>query len=151
MLCWIVFFSLFCFVFNFLFFRITWIPSDTAPIPMPEVTKKIKTKKRNEKNENRQNKTKQNNEMKNNYKINKTITNYLITYEDNFVSKFLIVLAQNFISFQFFVSTLYCIFYIWFFCFLGGVGMERVVMLFLGLNNIRKSSMFPRDPKRLTP
>jgi len=33
----------------------------------------------------------------------------------------------------------------------GGVGMERVVMLFLGLPNIRKSSMFPRDPKRCTP
>jgi len=33
----------------------------------------------------------------------------------------------------------------------GGVGMERVVMLFLGLNNIRKSSLFPRDPKRITP
>lgn len=33
----------------------------------------------------------------------------------------------------------------------GGVGMERVVMLFLGLNNIRKTSMFPRDPKRCTP
>jgi len=32
-----------------------------------------------------------------------------------------------------------------------GVGLERVVMLFLGLDNIRKSSMFPRDPKRLTP
>ncbi|CAG9466284.1 unnamed protein product [Pedinophyceae sp. YPF-701] len=32
-----------------------------------------------------------------------------------------------------------------------GVGLERVVMLFLGLNNIRKTSMFPRDPKRLTP
>ena len=32
-----------------------------------------------------------------------------------------------------------------------GVGLERVVMLFLGLNNIRKSSLFPRDPKRLTP
>ena len=29
--------------------------------------------------------------------------------------------------------------------------MERVVMLFLGLPNIRKSSMFPRDPKRLSP
>merc|ERR1712232_919306 len=26
----------------------------------------------------------------------------------------------------------------------GGIGMERVVMLFLKLNNIRKSSMFPR-------
>jgi len=33
----------------------------------------------------------------------------------------------------------------------GGIGMERVVMLYLGLNNIRKTSMFPRDPKRLTP
>ena len=33
----------------------------------------------------------------------------------------------------------------------GGIGMERVVMLFLGLPNIRKSSMFPRDPKRLSP
>eukprot|EP01068_Selenidium_serpulae_P011054 Selendium_serpulae@DN5592_c0_g1_i3.p4 len=33
----------------------------------------------------------------------------------------------------------------------AGIGMERVIMLFLGLNNIRKVSMFPRDPKRLTP
>ena len=33
----------------------------------------------------------------------------------------------------------------------GGIGLERVVMLFLGLPNIRKSSMFPRDPRRLTP
>lgn len=33
----------------------------------------------------------------------------------------------------------------------GGIGMERVVMLYLGLQNIRKTSMFPRDPKRLTP
>ena len=32
-----------------------------------------------------------------------------------------------------------------------GVGLERVAMLYLGLNNIRKSSMFPRDPQRLTP
>lgn len=32
-----------------------------------------------------------------------------------------------------------------------GVGLERVAMLFLGLNNIRKTSMFPRDPQRLTP
>eukprot|EP01006_Ploeotia_vitrea_P006620 TRINITY_DN14111_c0_g1_i1.p1 TRINITY_DN14111_c0_g1~~TRINITY_DN14111_c0_g1_i1.p1 ORF type:complete len:618 (-),score=127.43 TRINITY_DN14111_c0_g1_i1:164-2017(-) len=32
-----------------------------------------------------------------------------------------------------------------------GVGLERVVMLFLGLDNIRKASLFPRDPKRLTP
>jgi len=33
----------------------------------------------------------------------------------------------------------------------AGIGMERVVMLFLCLNNIRKTSMFPRDPKRLIP
>ncbi|KAJ9507170.1 hypothetical protein QJQ45_004832 [Haematococcus lacustris] len=33
----------------------------------------------------------------------------------------------------------------------AGVGLERVVMLYLGLDNIRKTSMFPRDPKRLTP
>ena len=31
------------------------------------------------------------------------------------------------------------------------LGMERVTMLFLGLDNIRKTSLFPRDPKRLTP
>jgi len=33
----------------------------------------------------------------------------------------------------------------------GGIGMERVTMLYLGLHNIRSTSMFPRDPKRLTP
>lgn len=33
----------------------------------------------------------------------------------------------------------------------GGIGLERVVMLFCGLPNIRKTSMFPRDPKRLSP
>ncbi len=33
----------------------------------------------------------------------------------------------------------------------GGIGLERVVMLFLGLKNIRKTSMFPRDPKRCAP
>ncbi|KAI9999275.1 hypothetical protein PInf_004095 [Phytophthora infestans] len=33
----------------------------------------------------------------------------------------------------------------------GGIGLERVVMLYLGLGNIRKASMFPRDPKRLFP
>lgn len=32
-----------------------------------------------------------------------------------------------------------------------GVGLERIVMLYLGLKNIRMSSMFPRDPKRLAP
>jgi len=33
----------------------------------------------------------------------------------------------------------------------GGIGLERVVMLFCGLPNIRKTSLFPRDPKRLSP
>lgn len=33
----------------------------------------------------------------------------------------------------------------------GGIGLERVVMLFLGLPNIRKVAWFPRDPKRLAP
>ncbi|XP_076357622.1 aspartyl-tRNA synthetase isoform X2 [Tachypleus tridentatus] len=32
-----------------------------------------------------------------------------------------------------------------------GIGLERVTMLYLGLDNIRKASMFPRDPRRLTP
>jgi len=32
-----------------------------------------------------------------------------------------------------------------------GVGLERVVMLFLGMGNIRYSSLFPRDPTRVTP
>jgi aspartyl/asparaginyl-tRNA synthetase len=31
------------------------------------------------------------------------------------------------------------------------LGLERVLMLHLGLGNIRRTSMFPRDPKRLTP
>ncbi len=33
----------------------------------------------------------------------------------------------------------------------GGIGLERVVMLFLGLPNIRKAAWFHRDPKRLNP
>eukprot|EP01120_Amphizonella_sp_Union-15-10_P008018 TRINITY_DN279_c0_g1_i2.p1 TRINITY_DN279_c0_g1~~TRINITY_DN279_c0_g1_i2.p1 ORF type:complete len:641 (-),score=129.09 TRINITY_DN279_c0_g1_i2:66-1988(-) len=33
----------------------------------------------------------------------------------------------------------------------AGIGLERVAMLYLNLNNIRKTSMFPRDPSRLTP
>ncbi|ESK87893.1 aspartate-trna ligase [Moniliophthora roreri MCA 2997] len=33
----------------------------------------------------------------------------------------------------------------------GGIGLERVLMLFLKLNNIRRASLFPRDPKRLEP
>eukprot|EP00188_Purpureofilum_apyrenoidigerum_P006201 Plantae.Rhodophyta-Purpureofilum_apyrenoidigerum.ctg9216.p1 GENE.Plantae.Rhodophyta-Purpureofilum_apyrenoidigerum.ctg9216~~Plantae.Rhodophyta-Purpureofilum_apyrenoidigerum.ctg9216.p1 ORF type:complete len:583 (-),score=121.27 Plantae.Rhodophyta-Purpureofilum_apyrenoidigerum.ctg9216:277-2025(-) len=32
-----------------------------------------------------------------------------------------------------------------------GVGLERVVMLFLDIGNVRETSMFPRDPTRLTP
>jgi len=33
----------------------------------------------------------------------------------------------------------------------GGIGLERVVMLYLGVSNIRMTSMFPRDPRRLNP
>jgi len=33
----------------------------------------------------------------------------------------------------------------------GGIGLERVVFLFLGLGNIRRATLFPRDPKRLRP
>ena len=33
----------------------------------------------------------------------------------------------------------------------GGIGQERVVKLFLGIHNIRKCSLFPRDPSRLFP
>ncbi|GJQ10802.1 hypothetical protein GpartN1_g4991.t1 [Galdieria partita] len=33
----------------------------------------------------------------------------------------------------------------------AGIGLERVVMLYLGVGNIRECSMFPRDPKRLRP
>jgi aspartyl-tRNA synthetase len=33
----------------------------------------------------------------------------------------------------------------------GGVGLERVVMLYLNTHNIRKSTLFPRDPQRLSP
>lgn len=32
-----------------------------------------------------------------------------------------------------------------------GIGLERVVMLYLDLGNIRKTSLFPRDPVRLHP
>ncbi|CBZ28725.1 putative aspartyl-tRNA synthetase [Leishmania mexicana MHOM/GT/2001/U1103] len=32
-----------------------------------------------------------------------------------------------------------------------GVGLERVVMLYLGLSNVRLASLFPRDPQRTTP
>jgi len=33
----------------------------------------------------------------------------------------------------------------------GGIGLERFVMFYLGLNDIRLASLFPRDPKRLVP
>ncbi|KAI9173334.1 aspartate--tRNA ligase dps1 [Blastocladiella emersonii ATCC 22665] len=33
----------------------------------------------------------------------------------------------------------------------GGLGLERVVMLYLNLFNIRRTSLFPRDPTRLEP
>ncbi|ODV66314.1 aspartyl-tRNA synthetase [Hyphopichia burtonii NRRL Y-1933] len=33
----------------------------------------------------------------------------------------------------------------------GGIGLERVLMFFLDLKNIRRASLFPRDPKRVTP
>lgn len=33
----------------------------------------------------------------------------------------------------------------------AGIGLERVVFLYLGLDNVRKASMFPRDPSRITP
>ncbi len=32
-----------------------------------------------------------------------------------------------------------------------GIGMERMMMLYFGLNNIRTTSLFPRDPKRTSP
>ncbi|KAL2351052.1 aspartyl-tRNA synthetase-like protein [Cryomyces antarcticus] len=33
----------------------------------------------------------------------------------------------------------------------GGIGLERIVMLWLGLPNVRLASLFPRDPGRLLP
>ena len=33
----------------------------------------------------------------------------------------------------------------------GGIGLERGVMLYLGLSNIRKTAWFPRDPRRVAP
>jgi aspartyl/asparaginyl-tRNA synthetase len=32
-----------------------------------------------------------------------------------------------------------------------GVGLERVVMLYCGLGDIRNTCLFPRDPRRITP
>lgn len=33
----------------------------------------------------------------------------------------------------------------------AGIGLDRVVFLYLALDNVRKASMFPRDPSRCTP
>lgn len=33
----------------------------------------------------------------------------------------------------------------------GGIGLERVLMLYFALGNIRKTSLFPRDPRRISP
>lgn len=33
----------------------------------------------------------------------------------------------------------------------AGFGLERIVKFFCNLHNIRKASLFPRDPKRLSP
>jgi nondiscriminating aspartyl-tRNA synthetase len=32
-----------------------------------------------------------------------------------------------------------------------GIGLERLIMLILGLTNVRNTTLFPRDPKRITP
>jgi len=33
----------------------------------------------------------------------------------------------------------------------AGIGLERVLFLYLGLDNVRKASLFPRDPGRCSP
>lgn len=33
----------------------------------------------------------------------------------------------------------------------AGIGLERIVMLYFGLNSIKMATLFPRDPKRLSP
>lgn len=33
----------------------------------------------------------------------------------------------------------------------AGIGLDRVVFLYLGLDNVRKGTMFPRDPSRIAP
>jgi aspartyl-tRNA synthetase len=33
----------------------------------------------------------------------------------------------------------------------AGIGLDRVVFLYLGLDNVRKGTMFPRDPSRIVP
>lgn len=33
----------------------------------------------------------------------------------------------------------------------GGLGLNRIVQFFLGLDNVRQATPFPRDPQRLRP
>jgi len=33
----------------------------------------------------------------------------------------------------------------------GGLGLERIVMFWLGLPNVRLATLFPRDPQRIEP
>ncbi|ORY30070.1 aspartyl-tRNA synthetase, partial [Neocallimastix californiae] len=33
----------------------------------------------------------------------------------------------------------------------GGIGLERIVMLYFGLGQVKRASLFPRDPSRLSP
>ena len=33
----------------------------------------------------------------------------------------------------------------------GGIGLERIVMLYFGLGQVKRASLFPRDPTRLSP
>ena len=33
----------------------------------------------------------------------------------------------------------------------AGMGLERIVMLWLGLPNVKLASQYPRDPRRLVP
>ena len=33
----------------------------------------------------------------------------------------------------------------------GGLGLNRILQFYLGLNNIREATLFPRDPQRLGP
>lgn len=33
----------------------------------------------------------------------------------------------------------------------GGLGLNRILQYYLGLNNVREATMYPRDPQRLGP
>ena len=33
----------------------------------------------------------------------------------------------------------------------GGLGLNRILQFYLGLNNVREATLFPRDPQRLGP